>query len=169
MKTTFETLYDNYHQDLYQYVFYMVRNQEEAEDILQDVYVKVLKSYQTFRGESSEKTWLFSIARHTTLDFFRKQKRLRDRMSNLFSNDTEEQLIKDDAALPEEIVMLDDQMKRIYKALNKCSDDQKQVIILRYIQSFSIQETADIMSCSISKVKTNQHRAIKKLQNLLQK
>ncbi|CQR46724.1 RNA polymerase sigma factor SigX [Paraliobacillus sp. PM-2] len=167
MKTAFESLYDNYHHDLFQYIFYMVKDRSQTEDIIQEVYIKVLKSYNTFRGDSSEKTWLFSIARHTTLDFFRKQKRKRNRLIDFFSKETEEQTLPDQNALPEEIVMLNDEMQRIYHKLNECNADQKQVIILRYIQSFSIQETADIMGWTVSKVKTTQHRAIKKLQALL--
>jgi RNA polymerase sigma-70 factor (ECF subfamily) len=52
----------------------MVQSREQAEDLVQEVYIRVLKSYQNFKGESSEKTWLFAIARNVAIDFFRKQK-----------------------------------------------------------------------------------------------
>ncbi|WP_117160716.1 sigma-70 family RNA polymerase sigma factor [Paraliobacillus sp. X-1268] len=167
MKTTFEDIYNRYHQDLFQYIFYMVKDKSLAEDLIQEVYIKVLKSYDSFRGESSEKTWLFSIARHTTMDSFRKQTRNKQRLIDFLNFNKQASDFKDTSRLPEEIVILDEELKDIYYQLDKCSLDQKQVLILRYLQSLTIQETADIMGCSTSKVKTTQHRAIKKLQTLL--
>jgi RNA polymerase sigma-70 factor, ECF subfamily len=49
----------------------MVRNKEQAEDLVQEVYIRVINSYNRFEGKSSEKTWLFSIARNVAIDFYR--------------------------------------------------------------------------------------------------
>ena len=68
MKRLFKELYDQYHNDLYQFIFYMVKDKYLTEDLVQEVYIKVIQSYDTFQGKSSEKTWLFSIARHVTID-----------------------------------------------------------------------------------------------------
>lgn len=51
MKAIFQDLYDRYHQDLYQFIYYMVKNRTTAEDLVQEVYIKVFKSYDTFKGE----------------------------------------------------------------------------------------------------------------------
>jgi len=169
LETTFDHLYDHYHLDLYQYVYYMVKNQHVAEDIVQEVYIKVLKSYQNFRGDSSEKTWLFSIARHTTMDFFRKQQRQKNKLASFFNKDQDLARIKDHNPLPEEVAELNDELQQIYQLLDHCTLDQKNVLILRYIQSLSIHETAQILEWSESKVKTTQHRAIKKLQEMIDK
>ncbi len=67
MEETFQILYDAYHQDLYQFLFYMVKDKSQAEDLAQEVYIRVLNSYHTFEGRSSEKTWLLSIARHVAI------------------------------------------------------------------------------------------------------
>lgn len=69
MDPVFEQLYEKYHDDLFNFLFYMVRNREHAEDLVQEVYVKVLRSYKRFKGQCSEKTWLLSIARHVAIDF----------------------------------------------------------------------------------------------------
>ncbi|GAE91327.1 RNA polymerase sigma factor SigX [Gracilibacillus boraciitolerans JCM 21714] len=169
MKTTFEHFYDKYHQDLFQFIFYMVKDKEQTEDIVQDVYIKVLKSYESFKGESTEKTWLFSIARHETFDYFRKLKRKRNRFLEFFNWGGEEgEQLKSTLAEPEQSVLLNDQMKHIYHCMEHCSIDQKQILILRYIQEFTIQESAEILGWSISKVKTTQHRALKILQQCVQ-
>ncbi|MFC4022908.1 RNA polymerase sigma factor SigX [Oceanobacillus longus] len=167
MKAIFDKLYDNYHQDLFQYIFYMVKNKETTEDLIQEVYIKVLKAYPNFKGESSEKTWLFSIARHVTYDYFRSLKRKRNRIIDLFDWAEKGESIPDEDDLPEEIAIKNEQMKQIYKYLDKCTIDQKSVLILRYLQSFSIQETAEVLNFSVSKVKTTQHRGLKTLKKLL--
>lgn len=163
MKAVFDKLYDNYHQDLFQYIFYMVKNKETTEDLVQEVYIRVLKSYENFKGDSSEKTWLFSIAKHVTYDYFRSLKRKRKRMLDFFNWEEEGENYPDHSELPEELAIKSDELKQIYKLLDKCTIDQRNVLILRFLQSFSIQETAEILNFSVSKVKTTQHRALKTL------
>ncbi|UOQ93618.1 RNA polymerase sigma factor SigX [Halobacillus shinanisalinarum] len=168
MKPFFDEFYDKYHRDLFQFIYYMVKNRQAAEDLTQEVYIKVLQSYQSFDGRSSEKTWLFSIARHVAIDYFRKQGTKRKRIMDFFNWEEKGESLKDGEPLPDEVVELSDQMREVYKALDQCTLDQKSVIILRYIQGMSIQETADILQFSDSKVKTTQHRGMQALKKRLQ-
>ncbi|MFD1850519.1 RNA polymerase sigma factor SigX [Oceanobacillus bengalensis] len=167
MKTVFDKLYDEYHQDLFQFIFYMVKDKQLTEDLVQEVYIKVLKSYSSFKGESSEKTWLFSIARHVTFDYFRSLKRRKKSVLDFFDWSESGESIMDENILPEAVAIQNDEMRRIYHIIDRCSVDQKSVLILRFIQSFSIKETAEILNCSVSKVKTTQHRALKTLRKHL--
>ncbi|GAB3052656.1 RNA polymerase sigma factor SigX [Virgibacillus ainsalahensis] len=167
MRAVFDRIYDNYHKDLFQFIFYMVKDKQLTEDLVQEVYIKVLKSFETFKGESSEKTWLFSIARHVTYDYFRSKNRKKKRILEFFDWGEKGELIQDDTPLPEEIAIQSDEMKRIYKYLDQCTNDQKSVLILRYIQSFSIKETAEILNFSVSKVKTTQHRGLNALKKFI--
>ncbi|QSS98508.1 RNA polymerase sigma factor SigX [Pontibacillus sp. ALD_SL1] len=164
MDSVFQDLYEKYHKDVFQFIFYMVKNREQAEDLVQEVYIKVMNSHDRFKGESSEKTWIFSIARHVTIDFFRKQKRKRNRIMEFFDWGEQGHLIQDDQPIPEEIALQNEEIQKMYHCLERCTTDQKTVIILRYIQSMSIQETADILGMTVSKVKTTQHRGMKALQ-----
>lgn len=166
MDSVFEELYQKYHQDIFQFLFYMVRKRELAEDLVQEVYIKVLKSHHTFKGKSSEKTWLFSIARHVAIDYFRKQRGWRKRLVEKF--DITEHPIKDKAPLPEEIAMQNEEIQMVYQSLDACTLDQRLVIILRFIQELSIAETAEALGWTESKVKTTQHRALKVLKKELQ-
>jgi RNA polymerase sigma-70 factor, ECF subfamily len=166
MNTVFQELYEKYHHDLFQFLIYMVKNREQAEDLVQEVYIKVLKSYDRFEGKSSEKTWLFSIARHVAIDHFRKQKGWKQRLLETF--DWNSGQIKDNNPLPEEITLQNDEIKTMYKCLEHCTLDQRTVIILRYIQSMSITETAQALDWTESKVKTTQHRALKILKSQME-
>lgn len=166
MKDIFQRLYDKYHHDLFQFLFYMVKNRELAEDLVQEVYIKVLRSYHRFEGRSSEKTWLFSIARHVAIDWFRKQKRTAQ--GTAIDEETVMHLLKDKAPLPEDAVMQNEQIRLMYQCMENCTVDQKLVLVLRYIQSFSITETADVLGWTESKVKTTQHRGLKVLRALME-
>lgn len=144
----------------------MVRNREQAEDLVQEVYIKVLRSYKRFKGKSSEKTWLLSIARHVAIDFFRKQKSRRRKISG--NLDWDEEQLCDVQPLPEEIAIQKEEIQLLYRCLERCTIDQQLVIVLRFIQSLSITETAEALGWTESKVKTTQHRALKVLKKYME-
>jgi RNA polymerase sigma-70 factor (ECF subfamily) len=166
MDSVFEELYEKYHHDIFNFLFYMVRNREQAEDLVQEVYIKVLRSYKRFKGESSEKTWLLSIARHVAIDFFRKQKSRRRKISG--NLDWDEEQLCDVQPLPEEIAIQKEEIQLLYRCLERCTIDQQLVIVLRFIQSLSITETAEALGWTESKVKTTQHRALKVLKKYME-
>lgn len=159
LDSVFNDLYEKYHQDVFQFLFYMVRSREQAEDLMQEVYIRVLKSYQHFEGKSSEKTWLFSIARNVAIDSFRKQKGWKQRIMEKFDWSTQQ--VRDEYPIPEEIALQREEIQMMYQGLENCTVDQKMVIIMRYIQELSITETAEALGWTESKVKTTQHRALK--------
>lgn len=166
MDSVFQELYEKYHKDLYQFLFYMVKKHEVAEDIVQEVYIRVLKSYDRFEGKSSEKTWLYSIARNAAIDYFRKEKGWKQRLLENF--DLDKQPVKDVQPLPEEIAIQNAEVQGIYQSLHSCTLDQRSVIILRYIQGLSIMETAAVLDWTESKVKTTQHRALKAIKKKME-
>ncbi|MFP3917626.1 RNA polymerase sigma factor SigX [Lysinibacillus telephonicus] len=164
-ESIFHRLYDAYHQDVFQFLIYLVKNRMVAEDLSHEVYVRVLKSYDRFQGRSSEKTWLFAIAKNVAIDYFRKNAVHTSHSFDAFNWETE-QLVSP-LKSPETLIEMNDDMKQLLDALDKCTGDQKMVIIMRYFQELSIAETAEILKWSEGKVKTTQHRAIKQLRDLL--
>ncbi|MED1204915.1 RNA polymerase sigma factor SigX [Heyndrickxia acidicola] len=165
MDSVFQEIYQKYHQDLYQFIFYMVKDRDLAEDLVQEVYLRVLKSYRFFEGKSSEKTWLFSIAKNVSIDYFRKQKRWRLRIAEEL--DWKGRDYSDPKPLPEELTVLKEEIQQLYRCLDECSQDQKMVVIMRYLNHLNIQETAEALEWTESKVKTTQHRALLVLKRLM--
>ena len=163
--SVFHHLYDHYHQDVFQFLIYLVKNRQTAEDLVQEVYVRVLKAYSKFEGKSSEKTWLFSIAKNVAIDHFRKYAVRKKRAFDSFDWETM-QLTSPDM-LPEDMIVLNDEMRELLIALDTCTGDQKLVVVMRYFQELSIAETAQVLDWSEGKVKTTQHRAIKALRERL--
>lgn len=164
-ESIFHRLYDQYHQDVFQFLIYLVKDRSVAEDLSHEVYVRVLKSYERFQGKSSEKTWLFAIAKNVAIDYFRKQAVRSAHSFTAFDWETE-QLVSPTKS-PESFIELNDETRKILEALEKCTGDQQMVIIMRYFQELSIAETAAILNWTEGKVKTTQHRAIKQLRELL--
>ncbi len=166
-ESIFHRLYDEYHQDVFQFLIYLVKNRSVAEDLSHEVYVRVLKSYDRFRGNSSEKTWLFSIAKNVAIDHFRKMA-VRDRHHfNAFEWENE-QLISSEKS-PEQFLELSEDLRGLLHALELCTGDQKMVIVMRFFQELSVQETAQVLGWTEGKVKTTQHRAIHALRARLNK
>jgi RNA polymerase sigma-70 factor, ECF subfamily len=166
MNSVFDELYDKYHHDVFQFLFYMVKNRELAEDLVQEVYIRVLKAYDRFEGKSSEKTWLFSIAKNVAIDHFRKQKGWKQRLLESF--DMSARQVRDDQPLPEDLALQSEEIQMMYRCLDQCTVDQRMVIIMRYIHELTITETAEALSWTESKVKTTQHRALKTLKKLME-
>ena len=166
-ESIFHRLYDEYHQDVFRFLVYLVKNRAVAEDLSHEVYVRVLKAYERFESKSSEKTWLFSIAKNVAIDYFRKTN-VRQRHTFDAFDWEQEQLISPNKS-PEQFAELNDEMKRLLAVLEQCTGDQKMVIVMRYFQELSVAETADILGWTEGKVKTTQHRAIKVLREKLNK
>ncbi|MEK5070680.1 RNA polymerase sigma factor SigX [Sporosarcina sp. FSL K6-1508] len=163
--SVFHRLYEQYHQDVFKFLIYLTRDRDHAEDLMHEVYVRVLRAYAGFEGKSSEKTWLFSIAKNVAIDHFRKNTVRKKHLFDKF--DWEKSELVSTGILPEELLTLSEEMQELLQALNTCTGDQKMVIIMRYFQDLTIAETAAILSWTEGKVKTTQHRAIKALQKKL--
>lgn len=159
--SVFSRLYDEYHNDVFRFLIYLIRDRDQAEDLMHEVYVRVLKAYSGFEGKSSEKTWLFSIAKNVAIDHYRKSSVRRKHSFDKF--DWEKSELVSTEILPDNLVVLNEEMKDLLNVLDTCTGDQKMVIHMRFIHDLSIAETAEILGWSEGKVKTTQHRAINAL------
>ena len=163
----FHRLYDQFHQDVFQFLVYLVKDRLVAEDLTQEVYIRAIRSYDTFQKHSSEKTWFFAIAKNIAIDYFRRQKVKSKHTLDYF--DWDQDRLSTNEQSPEQQAILNEEKSSVLQALEKCTEDQKIVVILRYIQQLSVNETAQVLGWTEAKVKTTQHRAIQKLKDVLNK
>lgn len=155
----FHRLYEKYHQDVFRFLIYLTRDRDQAEDLVHEVYVRVLRAYTRFEGRSTEKTWLFSIAKNVAIDHFRKQSVRNKHAFDKF--DWERDELVSTGILPEEFALMSEMRKQLLEVLEQCTGDQKMVIHMRFIHDFTIAESAEILGWTEGKVKTTQHRAVK--------
>ncbi|MFA9557488.1 RNA polymerase sigma factor [Evansella sp. AB-rgal1] len=153
--------YTQFSNDIYQYIYLMIRDHEQAKDLMQDTFIRAFDKFSTFHDENA-KGWLFRIARNITIDYLRRNKPI----AYFFDKAP---IISGKEGIPEEIVSLHETTEELYVALGKIKTSFRDVIILRKIKRFSIQETADILGWKESKVKSTLFRGIKELKEQLEK
>ncbi|WP_442593868.1 RNA polymerase sigma factor [Neobacillus sp. D3-1R] len=154
-------LYEEYFDDVYQYLLYFTNNQYEAEDLTQETFIRVFKNYHYFKKQSSIKTWIFSIAKHVAIDQYRKHKLISIFPEFLL------QTRKSQLGNPEREMENKADWKVLQEALSKLKPHYRNVVILRGLKECSVKETAEILNWKESKVKVNYHRALKLLKNHL--
>jgi RNA polymerase sigma-70 factor, ECF subfamily len=152
--------FDQHGESILTYIFLLVRDYQQAEDLTQETFIKAYRNQQQFEQKSSVKTWLFSIAYNVTMDFFRKKHPLQHYLGL-----TKEE--EDCKPTPEQIVEMNYQTEQLYKAIQQLKPSYRNVIVLRKLKEFSTAETALILKWSESKVKMTLHRAIVKLKSEL--
>ena len=140
------------HQDrLFNYIYFLVRSREVAEDIFQETFVKAIMTLQQGRYTNDGKfaAWITRIAHNLVIDQFRVE-----RNENVISNDEAEYDIFNDAKLSEgniENSMVNEQVLKDVRALvNELPDCQREVVFMRYYQDLSFKEIAEITGVSIN-------------------
>jgi len=154
-------IYHQYYLDVYRFLICFSGNQSEAEDMTQEVFIRVLNNLSNLHKVNNLKTWIFSIAKHVSIDHYRKK-----RLVGLFTDGFFTQIISADRE-PSEVMEQLEMKNSVHEAISKLKPHFRSVVILRGINEFSIKETAEILQCNESKVKVDYHRALKELKKKL--
>lgn len=169
----FETLITGYLQKVYVLAYRFMGNPEDASDLAQEALVRAFQAIGKFRQEASFKTWLFRIVANVCRDELRRQKRKREVSLDeplIITNQGEIQRETADwSRSPEGIFEQKEQQKYLQKIIEGLPPEYRLVIIMRDIQSFSYQEIAEVLGCSLGTVKSRLFRARRVLREKLQK
>ncbi|MEO9870251.1 RNA polymerase sigma factor [Ekhidna sp.] len=157
----FAILVDKYEAKVYSYVHYLMGNKEDAEEVVQDTFVKAYRSLSQFRGEAAFSTWLIRIAYFGCLTRFRLK--VHDKVS-IEKAETSHAAGEDG---PSRKLDLDDRSAILAKALDQLKPDERSVVTLFYYSESSIKEISEVTDLTISNVKILLHRSRKKLLEIL--
>jgi RNA polymerase sigma-70 factor (ECF subfamily) len=135
-------------------------NADHIEDVAQEVLLAVHDARHTYRPTQPFRNWMYGIARHKMLDYFRKQMR---QNANEISDDAFVTFLKDPANNPEEALSGED----LRSVLAKLPDRQKDILIMTKVEGHSMAETASKFGMTEAAVKVAAHRGYKKLRELL--
>jgi RNA polymerase sigma-70 factor, ECF subfamily len=161
-KEAFGLLYDHYHVSVYRFLYYRTRSQTLAEDLTSETFFRALRSMNNFRWQGKDfGAWLMTIARNLTTDHF-KAGRTRLEMT------TEDMTPHDDTTEgPEGAVIAGLTNEVLLKALTELPDEQRECLIMRFLQGMSIAETAQALDRSDGAVKQLQLRGVRNLAKLM--
>ena len=158
----FGMLYDHYQSSVYRFLFYRTRSSTLAEDLTSETFFRALRSMQSFRWQGKDfGAWLMTIARNLATDHF-KAGRTRLELT------TEDMGLHDDETEgPETSVLASLTNEILLKALTELPAEQKDCLIMRFLQGMSIAETADVLGRSEGAVKQLQLRGVRNLAKLM--
>lgn len=160
-RDAFSALVKQYQRPIYAIVRKMVISHDDADDIVQDVFVKVWNNLDKFKGDSVLFTWIYRIATNEALQFLRKR-RNRSWFGNDISEDLVEKLESDKHIDGDEVQL------KLQKAILKLPDKQRLVFNLRYFEELTYEEIAAITESSVGALKASFHHATKKIEEFLQ-
>ena len=161
-KHAFELLVAKYQRKLMRLVLRFVRDQAEAEDVVQETFIKAYRALPHFRGESAFYTWLYRIGVNTAKNYLIAQTR---RVPTSTENDTQEAETFEDAGrlretnTPESILASKQLAQTVNAAMTALPDDLRTAIALREIEGLSYDEIAEMMACPIGTVRSRIFRA----------
>lgn len=144
---------------IYRYVFYRVGTRQDAEDITSEVFVRMVKSLSTQKG--SFQAWLFRIASNLIIDHYRRTAR---RKKALLARE-HQALLEPERNESHDLLL----QHRLREALSELTDEQQQVITLKFMQDYDNSEIADMLSKSVGAVKGLQFRALANLRKILKR
>ena len=147
----FDTLLARYQQKIYSYILFLVHDDEVADDLFQETFMKAIVTIRQGRYVESGRfsAWLTRIAHNLVIDKYRQ-----DRNSNVISNDASDADLFNDASLSDitvEMKMITEQsLTDVGRLLKELPDNQKEVLYMRFYQDLSFKEIADAMGVSIN-------------------
>lgn len=160
----FSELVQRYQNKIFAYIYKIVNHKEEAEDIVQETFIKVYKNLNSFEADRKFSSWLYRISHNETINYLKKNKKVNalyyegnDYLLN--SLKTEKNLIKE--------LILEEDDQHLKNALEKLPIKYKEVIILKYLEEKSYEEIAQILHKPIATVGTLINRAKIQLKKLL--
>lgn len=166
----FEKLIIDYEKKIYNICLRMVKNEQEAYDLAQEVCVKIWKQLHNFEGNAKFSTWIYRIATNHSLDYLRKQKNKNEISLYTKQADSEEEKILDtpSKAKGPERQLEDMELQNIIKqGLLELKEEYRTIIVLRDIEDYSYDEIAEILELSLGTVKSRLSRARMALKKIL--
>jgi RNA polymerase sigma-70 factor, ECF subfamily len=157
----FAQLYDEHLDTVYRYILYKVGDVLLAEELTEDVWAKAWEGIERFQWRNLPfQHWLLRIARNIVVDHWRSLRKATTSIDGLID-------ISSDEPLPEEHVARDIEMQTLQQALMRLPDDQRDVLILRFIEGYSHADAAAVLKKSVVAVRQIQVRALRALQKQL--
>lgn len=158
----FSLIVAKYKERLYWHVRKIVLNHEDADDVLQNAFIKIWSNLDEFREDSSLFTWIYRIATNEALGYLRKNKRLSSLNNNFQARNNSEYTSS------QEIYTADQIQEKLHAAIQLLPEKQKLVFNMRYYDEIPYDKMSDILKTSSGALKASYHLAVKKIEKYLE-
>jgi len=155
-------LFERYHGMLFDFFCRMLGNRTAADDLVQDVFFRILKYRKTYRDDSHFTTWMFHIARNARFDHFKKH-----RAEVLFPEEGFD--IPGRGPFPSQQFEKEQETVMLKRAMQKLPDEKRELLILARYQELKYEQIADLLGVDVGTVKVRVHRAVKELREIFLK
>jgi len=149
-------LYERHHVPVFNFFLRMTGNRAASEDLLQEVFTRILKHRATYRGEDRFAVWMYTIARNVHFDHLRKTR-------DAFSLDDQFEDVPSPEPVPEDRVIQGQEADLVRRALARLSPRKQELLVLSRFQNLKYREIAELLHCPEGTVKGLIHRAIREL------
>ena len=149
-------LFEKYHVQLFNFFLRLTGNRGVSEDLVQDVFLRILKYRTTYRGQSKFTVWMYQIARNAHIDYLRKTK------GELSLDDQWDEVVENEPT-PLDRFERGQDVQLIQESLARLPLKKREVLVLSRYQEMKYKDIADLLGCQIGTVKAHVHRAIKDL------
>lgn len=148
-------LFDRYHKRIYNFLLAMTRDRHIADDLTQNVFLRLIRYRSSFRDDSRFQPWIYQIARNVFTDFYQAEK--------VKSRTMDVEKISDHLPDANDADDLIQKEKLLHECMNKLSEEDRELLVLTRFQHLKYEEVATIMNTSVANIKVKVHRAIGKL------
>lgn len=157
----FRLLMQTYQEQIYWQVRQMVSSHEDADDVVQNCFVKVYRYLGNFKGEAKLYTWLYRIAHNEALSWIKRQQRHQSIGLDEGERPVSRQLAAEDRLSSEQV------QERLRAAMTTLPEKQCLVFTLRYFEDMSYREMEELLGTSVGALKASYHHAVKKIEHAL--
>lgn len=159
--TAFDTLMRLYGEQVYWQIRKMVMNHEDANDLLQNSFLKAWNNLDNFRGDARLSTWLYKIAINETINFLNKERNRRN-----ITDDTQDEFLLSNIE-SDEYFDGDELQEEFQKAITALPEKQRLVFNMRYFDEMKYEKMSEILGTSVGALKASYHHAVKKITTFL--
>lgn len=170
-RTAFAELVDLYKGKLYHLAYRMLGNRQEAEDIVQDTFMRMYSHLDRYDSQHKFSTWIYRIATNLCIDRLRRRKAAYSLDADFSEGDGMDgySMLQSGDPSPEQQLVLTERQETIVRAMNALPAKYMSAIALKYYQDLSLQEISDILGLPVSTVKTRIHRGREYLRRRLER
>jgi RNA polymerase sigma-70 factor (ECF subfamily) len=164
----FGELVRRYQDRLYNTVYRLVGNAEDARDVVQDAFLNAYQSLDSFKGDAQFFTWLYRIAFNTAVSLKRKQRVILRIESGPGAGGAQEPVDPSESSQPGHALEQAEEERRLHEAIQRLSTEHRAVLILKDLEGLKYEEMAEALQVPVGTIRSRLHRARVELRELLQ-